>query len=436
MEPLFSAVICGCNAGLYREALHEVYIPRIQRGDASFAANVLGARSTLLSVLVHFFERGRWGSPAETVAARQSLTAEDQLLILMQAGNYLAATRGMGASEAQICYDRAESLCHSLNRSLLLYAALMGQWRFSNTTDRVSVALQIAKRIYALAQQQNEPAMMIGACTALTITHYQLGDVETSGQYVKRGLDIWRSGGAQSAPEEVEVSAGACLCYDALLNWHSGETASAQAAIEEAISLAKELNDMHGLAAALVVAAVLAQLEGKPAEVERLASEDIELSIRQNFAFWRPVGVILRGWARSVLGNATEGIACIEDGIGGYRARGAIRFLPYYIWLKAQALHLANRTSEALEAIEEAEALVERSEERWCCAELHRLRAVFLTAIGADETQIEASFCAANRTAKEQKSISLEKRAEATYAEYRRQKASGSGGRGFRLPLW
>ena len=40
MEPLFLAVICGCTAGLYREALHEVYIPRIQRGDASFAANV------------------------------------------------------------------------------------------------------------------------------------------------------------------------------------------------------------------------------------------------------------------------------------------------------------------------------------------------------------------------------------------------------------
>src|SRR6202011_2640658 len=38
MEPLFSAVICGCNAGLFREALHEVYIPRIQRGNAYFAA--------------------------------------------------------------------------------------------------------------------------------------------------------------------------------------------------------------------------------------------------------------------------------------------------------------------------------------------------------------------------------------------------------------
>src|SRR6202040_3049012 len=34
MEPLFLAVICGCNAGLFRDALHEVYIPRIQRGNA------------------------------------------------------------------------------------------------------------------------------------------------------------------------------------------------------------------------------------------------------------------------------------------------------------------------------------------------------------------------------------------------------------------
>ena len=47
MEPLFLAVICGCNAGLFREALHEVYIPRIQRGNAYFAANVLGARGAI-----------------------------------------------------------------------------------------------------------------------------------------------------------------------------------------------------------------------------------------------------------------------------------------------------------------------------------------------------------------------------------------------------
>jgi hypothetical protein len=78
--------------------------------------------------------------------------------------------------------------------------------------------------------------------------------------------------------------------------------------------------------------------------------------------------------------------------------------------------------------------VAERSEERQRSADLHRLRGVFLAALGADEAQIEATFCAAIRIAKEQKSVSLEKRAEGTYAEYRRRKAGASGGRGFRLP--
>ena len=57
----------------------------------------------------------------------------------------------------------------------------------------------------------------------------------------------------------------------------------------------------------------------------------------------------------------------------------------------------------------------ERFENRYWCAELHRLRGVFLAAMGADEAQIEASLSAAITTAKQQKSVSLEKRAEATY---------------------
>src|ERR1700746_217450 len=76
------------------------------------------------------------------------------------------------------------------------------------------------------------------------------------------------------------------------------------------------------------------------------------------------------------------------------------------------------------------EALPERFEGRLWSAELRRLRDVFLTAIGADDAQIEASFCKAISTAKQQKSISLATRAEATYEEYRRQKASALEGEG------
>ena len=68
-------------------------------------------------------------------------------------------------------------------------------------------------------------------------------------------------------------------------------------------------------------------------------------------------------------------------------------------------LHSADCVSEALEAISEAEALVERFEDRRWCAELHRLRGVFLAALGAEETRIEASFREAIRIAKEQRAV-------------------------------
>jgi predicted ATPase len=435
MEPLFLAVICGCNAGLYREALHEVYLPRIQRGNASFAAKVLGARGALLSVLAHFFEQGRWGSPAQVSVKAQSLTAEDRLFVLMQAGLYLTLTRGLGAPEARICYEHAEPLCHSLNRPLLLYSGLMGQWVFSLVTDKLTVTMQIAKRISSLAQNQNDAALMVGAYDALAATLYFMGDFEAARQYAMRGLQIWRSGGVQSPVEEVYAPSVICLMVESLSEWHLGEIASSEATMDQATSLAKELNDTHTLAVALFWALMLGHLEGNPAEVAHLASDLIELSTRQNFAFWLPGGEILRGWARSASSETGEGIACIEDGIRDYRATGAMLRMPYFLALKAEALYFEDRVSEALEAIKEAEGAVERSEERWWSAELHRLRGVFLTALGADETEIEASFCEAIRIAKEQKSISLKKRAEGTCAEYRRQKASAFGGHGFRLRL-
>ena len=129
---------------------------------------------------------------------------------------------------------------------------------------------------------------------------------------------------------------------------------------------------------------------------------------------------MLRGWAHSASGDTAEGLSWIEDGIVDWRATGSKLSVPYWLALKAEALHLADRTSEALEAIREAEALAERFEGRWWSAELHRLRGVFLTAMGADDAQIEASFCKAISTAKQQKSISLAKRAEESYAGYQK----------------
>jgi hypothetical protein len=96
--------------------------------------------------------------------------------------------------------------------------------------------------------------------------------------------------------------------------------------------------------------------------------------------------------------------------------------MPFWLVVKAEALYLGDRIPEALEALKQSEALAERSAERWWCAELHRLRALFLIGLSADEIQIEASFAQAIRTAEQQKSSSLAMRAERSCAEYHGRK--------------
>jgi tetratricopeptide (TPR) repeat protein len=347
----------------------------------------------------------------------------------------LTATRGMGATEARICYERAEPLCHSLNQPRLLSLALYGQFRYRLMTDKLSAAMQIIERLYSVVQERNDTALIISACHGLASTLVLLGDFESARQYARRGVQLWRSGNVQAHADEYFSGVVGCLSCWAVCEWHFGEIATCHALRDEGISIARELRDMNALAMALSWAAALATNERDPSEVDRFALEVIELSTRHNFVYWLALAEINRGWARSASGDTAEGIPWIEQGIRDIRATGTVLALPNHLARKADALYLADRTSDALEAINEAIPMAERFELGDSRGEMHRLRGVFLAAMGADETQIEASFCEAIRIAKEQKSVSFEKRAEATFAEYRRQKASASGGRGFRLPL-
>jgi len=311
--------------------------------------------------------------------------------------------------------------------------ALIGQWRYSLVTDKLPATMQIAKSVYSLARAQNDSALLIKAYMALAATLYFLGDFESARQNALRGVQIWRSGGVQSPVEEVDAPSIGCLCNKALIEWLFGKIVLCQASMAEAITVAKELNDTHGLAVALNYAAVLGYLQRDPAKVECLATDLIELSTRQSFAFWLAQGAVYRGWARSALGDIAEGISRIQSGIEDFRATGSALGLPFFLALKAEASYLAGRTSEALEAISEAQGLAERIYLGWCSAELYRLRGMFLAALRADESKVEAAFSEAIRIARKQKSISLKKRAEATYAEYRSQTASGV--HDLRLPL-
>src|SRR5262249_36321580 len=118
------------------------------------------------------------------------------------------------------------------------------------------------------------------------MTYYFLGDFECARQYAVHGAQIWRSDRVLSPVEDIDVPAVSILCFKALLDWHFGRMASCRATMVEATSLAKELDDMHGLVVARFWAGVLAHFERNPVEVEHCASDLLELATQHKF----PVG--------------------------------------------------------------------------------------------------------------------------------------------------
>jgi tetratricopeptide (TPR) repeat protein len=206
---------------------------------------------------------------------------------------------------------------------VLVYSALRGTWGYILTAGELTLALQLAKRAYLVAQEQNDPTLLASGYHALACTFYYLGDFEAARQYAMLGAQIFRSSGAVSLVEEKDSPAASCLVHKALSEWHLGDITSSHLTMAEAISLAKELNDIPALTNTLFNAGVLSHYERDVAKAERFTSEVIELSTRYNFAFWLAIASILHGWARSALGKAEEGISCIEDGIRDYLAMGS-----------------------------------------------------------------------------------------------------------------
>jgi hypothetical protein len=162
--------------------------------------------------------------------------------------------------------------------------------------------------------------------------------------------------------------------------------------------------------------------ERSPVEVDRLASDLIELSTRHNFVHWLALGAILRRLG-SASGDTAGGIPWIEDGIRDLQATGALLGLPSFPAVKAQAFAPRNRTPEALEVINEAEALTEDLSSEVPVPSCTYPAVCFSRLWPLTSPELRHRFCAAIKTAREQKSISLEKRSEAIYAAYRCQKS-------------
>jgi predicted ATPase len=116
-------------------------------------------------------------------------------------------------------------------------------------------------------------------------------------------------------------------------------------------------------------------------------------------------------------GQGEEGLAQVHQGIAAWRATGAALIVPYYCTVLAEASAHLGHTEDGLQALAEAHTLVERQEERWWEAEIHRLRGVLLlrrleTPPAEAETWLQRALDVARR----QQAKSLELRAAMSLA--------------------
>ena len=148
--------------------------------------------------------------------------------------------------------------------------------------------------------------------------------------------------------------------------------------------------------------------------VRQQAVWQMTLSREHRFKLERD-GMMQHGWALVMQGETASGLAEMQR---GFELGGLDRYVePWYVVLFAEACGVAGKIEEGMGALEQARALVEQSEIRWCEAEIHRLQGELSLAQSLDNyREAECCFHQALSVARRQHAKSLELRAAASLA--------------------
>jgi predicted ATPase len=154
-------------------------------------------------------------------------------------------------------------------------------------------------------------------------------------------------------------------------------------------------------------------------DIFRRSSEDmrsyagsvVSLCREHGLSHWMACGRILEGWATVNDGEIDRGIELLRAGVAAWREAGARLWLPLFLVLEAQACNKAGRNEAALGAIEQAIAFSEETGERWCLAEILRIKAGLLSATERASDQVEILLAESLAVARSQQARCWELRA-------------------------
>jgi predicted ATPase len=200
------------------------------------------------------------------------------------------------------------------------------------------------------------------------------------------------------------------LAYQACCLWCLGYPEQALKQSQEALALSRELGHPYSLADVLFFAGCIFNRMRRDAQTLKGTSEELARLSSEKVPTWSGAGILGRGEALAMLGQVQEGIAQIRAGMADLQSVGVRCYLSGTLGSLAEAQARAGRAEEGLATLAYAFTLVEETDERYCEAELHRLKGELLLAQGG-EADAEASFHKAIEVARRQEAKSWELRA-------------------------
>jgi predicted ATPase len=324
----------------------------------------------------------------------------------------LFATKGQASPEVERVYTRALQLCQQVGDTSQRFAVLRGLCMLYNVRPAYQMAYDQGEQLLALAQEQQDPILLLEAHRALGATLLYRGDVAAAQAHLERGIVLYNLQQHSSHALLIGVdSVVSCIVYSAVGLWLLGYPDQSLERMHQAVTLAQVSSHPLTLAWALNWAARFYQCRR---EVQ-IVCEHIEASLRicteHGFAFYVAGGNIIQGWVWAMQGQASAGIVHIQQGLEAWRVAQAEAQVPYMLSLLIEAYEQDEQVEEGLAVLAKALGLVDKNEERVWEAELYRLKGeLLLKQAVADEHQAETCFRQALDVARCQEAKSLELR--------------------------
>jgi predicted ATPase len=322
---------------------------------------------------------------------------------------------------------------------LLLFQVLYGIAGANYVRINGDALHALASQFFALAQKQAETVpVMIGHRVmghALLLTghfvksrmHYD----EALRLYdpVKHGIAAARVGG-----QDARISV---LVHRARALWLLGYPEAALADIRRAVSYAHEIEHAATLMFALTHASFIYVHCGDNYSADAVLTELAQLVDEKGAAYWKAVGLVTQGALRLLTGKAFDAVGLLTAGLKAYQSTGATVFVPWYLTYLATAYASLSQYDDARHMISEAIEAVDRTNERWCEAEVLRV-AGEVASLGPEQDSAGAQkrFERALTVASQQQAKSWELRASMSLARLWRDQGKVQQARELLAPVY